>query len=81
MVEFVTVKSTDVKFGKNNFIEISRKIAKTEEGDKVFVSLSRGFFAPTGEKRFKKNISMPNDPVVIDAIVKALADLKETEKK
>lgn len=31
MVEFETLKAEEVKFGKNNFLEIARKKAKTEE--------------------------------------------------
>ena len=31
MVEFETIKSEEVKFGRNNFIEISRKKAKTND--------------------------------------------------
>lgn len=61
MVEFETVKAEEVKFGKNNFLEIARKKAKTEEGENEFIAISRGFFLPDGTKRFKKSLAIPDD--------------------
>ena len=58
MVEFETIKAEELKFGKNNFIEIARKKAKTEEGESEFISLSRGFFLPDGTKRLQKSIAI-----------------------
>ncbi len=72
-VTFETIKVEEIKFGNNNFVEIARKKAITSEGENEFVSISRGFFTPEGEKRFKKgsNVSIPADEK--DAI-KAIAD-------
>ena len=77
MVEFQTIESKDVKFGTNNFIEVSRKKAVTEEGENIFISISRGFFAPDGGKRYRKNFSLPDNNEVIDAIVGALSELRK----
>ena len=81
MVEFETIESTEVKFGNNNFIEIGKKKAITEEGENQFISLSRGFFTPDGEKRYKKNFSLPNDAEVVKQIIDALENLNVDEKK
>jgi len=75
MVEFETIESTEVKFGNNNFIEIGKKKAVTEEGENEFISLSRGFFTQDGQKRYKKNFAIPNDSAVLNKIIKALEDL------
>ena len=56
-VEFQTVKSEEIKFGKNNFLEIARKKAITQDGENEFLAISRGFFLPDGTKRFKKSIA------------------------
>ena len=37
-VEFETVKAEEVKFGRNSFIEIARKVAKTQEGENEFIA-------------------------------------------
>lgn len=78
-VEFKTVKEETEKFGKNNFVEIARKIAVTEEGENEFISLSKGFFSPEGEKRFSrgKNVSLPADK---ELITKVIDDLKKVLK-
>jgi len=60
-VEFETVKAEEIKFGKNNFIEIARKKAKAEGGENEFIAISRGFFLPDGTKRFKKSIAIPDE--------------------
>jgi|GEM_PF-234431 len=63
-VEFQTVKSEEVKFGKNNFLEIARKKAITQDGENEFLAISRGFFLPDGTKRFKKSIAIPDEDEV-----------------
>jgi hypothetical protein len=75
MVEFQTVKAEEVKFGKNNFLEIARKKAVTEEGNNEFISLSRGFYLPDGSKRFKRNIAIPDDPQIRQFVAKHIKDL------
>ncbi len=75
MVEFKTIKAEEVKFGKNNFIEIARKKAVTSEGENEFISISRGFFLPDGQKRFKKSIAIPDEKEVRDFISKKVKEL------
>ena len=75
MVEFQTIKAEEVKFGKNNFLEIARKKAVTEEGDNEFISLSRGFYLPDGSKRFKRNIAIPDDPQIREFVAKHIKDM------
>lgn len=77
MVEFETIDSRDIKFGNNNFIEVSVKKAVTDEGENSFFSLSRGFFTPVNEKRYKKNFAIPNDGKTIDQVLDALTELVE----
>ena len=61
MVEFTTVKAEEVKFGKNNFLEIARKKATSEQGENEFIAISRGFFLPDGTKKFKRSIAIPDE--------------------
>ena len=75
MVEFQTVKAEEVKFGKNNFLEIARKKAVTEEGDNEFISLSRGFYLPDGSKRFKRNIAIPDDSQIREFVAKQIKEM------
>jgi hypothetical protein len=76
-VEFETVNAEEIKFGRNSFVEIARKKAKTDEGENEFISISKGFFLPDGTKRFSrgKNVSIPNEEEVIVALAKALKSI------
>jgi len=74
-VKFDTVKAEEVKFGKNNFIEVARKKAIVEEGENEFIAISRGFFLPDGTKRFKKSIAIPDDKQIRDFISKHVKDI------
>ncbi|MBS3056162.1 MAG: hypothetical protein J4473_01870 [Candidatus Aenigmarchaeota archaeon] len=71
-VEFETLKAEEIKFGNNNFIEVARKKARTEDGENTFISLSRGFITPKGEKRYKKSFTVPVDSDVIEFISKTI---------
>ncbi len=74
-VEFETLKAEEVKFGKNNFIEVARKKAKAETGENEFLAISRGFFLPDGTKRFKRSIAIPNDKEIVGFIADTLKKL------
>jgi hypothetical protein len=75
MVEFETLKSEEKNFGKNNFLEIARKVAKGDEGETEFVQIARGFFAPDGSKRYKKSIAIPDDKEVKDFIAQKILEI------
>ncbi len=75
MVEFETIQTKEVKFGNNKFLEVARKKAKTEEGENEFVSISKGFVAKTGEKRFKNSLGFPAEKEIIDGLVEALKSI------
>ena len=61
MVEFKTLKSKEVKFGKNSFIEISKRRVITPVGENEFIALSRGYYLPDETKRWRASIALPND--------------------
>jgi len=75
MVEFKILKAEEIKFGKNNFLEIALKKAVTEEGENEFVSISRGFYLPDGTKRFKRSIAIPNDDQIRGEVAKKIKDI------
>lgn len=61
MVEFQTIKSIEVKFGKNSFIEISKRKVVTPIGENEFIAISRGYYLPDGTKRWRASIALPNE--------------------
>ncbi|MDI6721826.1 MAG: hypothetical protein QMD85_05510 [Candidatus Aenigmarchaeota archaeon] len=75
MVQFETIKSEEVKFGNNNFLEIARKKAITDEGENTFISISRGFVTPAGEKRYRKSFTVPINEEVIDFVSRKIKEV------
>ena len=65
MVKFETIKSEEIKFGNNNFLEVARKKAVADDGENTFISISRGFITQSGEKRYRKSFSVPLNQEVI----------------
>ena len=63
-VQFETIKSEKVNFGRNNFLEVARKRAKTSDGTNEFISVSRGYYLPDKMERFKRSLTIPDDPEI-----------------
>jgi hypothetical protein len=61
MVEYETIEAEEIKFGRNNFIEIARKKAVSEQGENVFISISRGYYLDDGSKKWKASIALPTE--------------------
>jgi len=61
MVEFKTLKSKEIKFGKNSFVEISKRKVVTPVGESEFIAISRGYYMPDGTKRWRASIALPNE--------------------
>ncbi|HKW43650.1 MAG TPA: hypothetical protein VJP06_05620 [Thermoplasmata archaeon] len=63
-VKFETIRAEKVNFGRNNFLEIARKRARTSDGTNEFISVSRGYYLPDKSERFKRSLTIPDDPEV-----------------
>src|SRR5438034_9572134 len=61
-VQFETIKAEKMNFGRNNFLEVARKRAKTSDGSSEFISVSRGYYLPDKTERFKRSLTIPDDP-------------------
>ena len=79
MVEFETIEAEEISFGNNNFIEVAKKKAISEDGENTFISISRGFVAMNGEKRYRKSFTVPLNKSVIEFVAKKLKDLEPAE--
>jgi hypothetical protein len=77
-MEYETLKSKEIEFGDDEFIQLALKKAVSGEGEKEFVSISRGFVNKEGEKRFKSNFSLPSDVDVVDFVSKHLPEMMKS---
>jgi hypothetical protein len=55
------LKSKEIKFGKNSFIEVSKRRVITPVGEKEFVAISRGYNLPDNTKRWRASITLPDE--------------------
>ncbi|MBI5001528.1 MAG: hypothetical protein HZB92_08425 [Euryarchaeota archaeon] len=75
-VEFETIRAEKVPFGKNNFLEVARKKAKTEDGSvNEFISISRGYYLPDGTERFKRSLTIPDTPEIKNFVSEKIKSL------
>lgn len=74
-VRFETLSAEKIPFGKNNFLEVARKKAITDEGVSEFISVSRGYYLPDGSEKYKKSITIPDDPEIKTFITDKIAKL------
>jgi hypothetical protein len=72
MVDFETLKSEEIKFGKNNFIEVSRRKAVTPVGENEFIAISRGYYTSDGSKRWRGSIALPDEKDKREEIAKLI---------
>ncbi|UCB58551.1 MAG: hypothetical protein JSV67_08095 [Thermoplasmatales archaeon] len=72
MVEFKTLKSKEIKFGKNSFIEISKRKVVTPVGENEFIAISRGYYLPDKTKVWRASIALPNNKSKRNEIAKLI---------
>lgn len=63
-VQFETIRSEKISIGRNNFLEVARKRARTADGVNEFISLSRGYYLPEETERFKRSLTIQDDPEI-----------------
>jgi hypothetical protein len=76
MVEFKTIKAKEVKFGKNSFIEVSKRKVVTPVGENEFIALSRGYYLPDETKRWRASIALPNEKEKREKIAQLIKTFK-----
>lgn len=74
-VEYKSIKSEEMKFGNNDFIEIARKKAVSESGENEFISISRGFLMMDGSKRYRKSFTLPLQKEVVEFVSQKVKEM------
>jgi hypothetical protein len=78
-MEYETILSEYVNYGRNKFIEISKKRVKPEDGSKpenaFFVNISKGYYAPDGEKRYQRGIGFPPEEAIVNSLIEKLQNV------
>lgn len=72
MATYESLKEDTKTFGKNSYVEVSRK-RLVENGESTeFVLVTRGFFDKDGTKKWTRFVTLPAEPEVRAWVVQAL---------
>ncbi len=69
-MEYETISSESIDYGRNKFLEISKKKAMPDEA--IFLNISKGYYTPDGEKRYQKGVGFPNDEEFVGDLIKKI---------
>jgi hypothetical protein len=69
-MEYETILSEYVDYGRNKFIEISKKRVVPENA--VFLNISKGYYTPDGSKRYQRGIGFPPEEEIVNGLIEKL---------
>ncbi len=76
-MEYETIVSEYVDYGRNKFLEISKKKVKPDET--IFLNISKGFYTPEGEKRYQRGIGFPNEKDIVNNLIEKLQSVATSD--
>ncbi len=74
-MEYETIKSENIEYRRNKFLEVSRKKALPDEN--VFMNISKGYYTPEGEKRYQKGVGFPADKEFVQDLIRVIEAVAE----
>ena len=69
-MDYETIAIETLDYGRNKFLEISKKKAVPDEN--VFLNISKGYYTSEGEKRYQKGVGFPDDAEFVARLVEKL---------
>lgn len=66
-MEYETIMANYVDYGRNKFLEVSRKRVKPEMNE--FLNISKGYYTPDGERRYQGGIGFPDDEQIVKELI------------
>ncbi|MFH1055407.1 MAG: hypothetical protein V1744_04865 [Candidatus Altiarchaeota archaeon] len=75
-MEYEMILSEYVNYGRNKFIEISKKRVVPENA--VFLNISKGYYTPDGQKRYQRGIGFPPERAIVEELVQKLQTIVDS---
>jgi len=75
-MEYETITSEYVEYGRNKFIEVSKKRVNPEGA--VFLNISKGYYAPDGQKRYQRGIGFPPEGNIVGDLINKLQTVMDS---
>lgn len=76
-MEYETIVAEYVDYGRNKFVEVSRKRVLPEGNE--FLNISKGYYTPNGERRYQGGIGFPVEEEIVNNLVEKLQSLIATK--
>ena len=74
-MEYETLVSEYLDYGRNKFLEISKKRILPDET--IFLNISKGYYTPDGERRYQRGVGFPNDKEFVNELIKKLKEISK----
>ncbi|VVB51104.1 Uncharacterised protein [uncultured archaeon] len=74
-MEYETLKCEYIEYGRNKFIEVSRKKAMPDENE--FLNISKGYYRPDGERRYNRGIGFPVNEEIVKSLIEKIQQVAE----
>ncbi len=74
-MEYETVAVEHVDYGRNKFLEVTRKRILSEDSE--FINIAKGYYTPKGDRRYQRGIGFPINEELIEALVATLRRLSK----
>jgi len=75
-MEYETLLTEYVDYGRNKFIEVSKKRVVSENA--VFLNISKGYYTPNGEKKYRGGIGFPPEDEIVTGLIEKLHNVMES---
>jgi hypothetical protein len=72
-MEYETLLCEYVDYGRNKFIEVSKKRAISENA--VFLNISKGYYTPDGRKQYRGGIGFPPEDAIVSGLIEKLQSM------
>ena len=75
-MEYETLFAEYVDYGRNKFIEVSKKRVVSENA--IFLNISKGYYTPNGDKRYRGSIGFPPEKQIVVGLLEKLESVMST---
>ena len=76
-MEYETIASEYVDYGKNKFLEVSKKKVLPDEVE--FLNISKGYYTPDGQRRYQNAVGFPLDKELSKSLIEKIRVIGQLE--
>ncbi|MFH1721309.1 MAG: hypothetical protein ABH950_01750 [Candidatus Altiarchaeota archaeon] len=74
-MKYETLSTHHVDYGRNKFLELT--IKKIVPDNSKFVNIAKGYYTPSGDRRYQRGIGFPFEEELISQLIDKLDEIKK----